>query len=331
MKASGIPETINALRDRSVLILGDVMLDEYLWGDVRRISPEAPVPVVELCRRVDVPGGAANSAVNVMSLGGRARLGGVVGDDPQAERLRQALAHKEVPAEGLVVDAQRLTTTKTRIIAHNQQVVRVDHEDRRPLTPALENQLLLWAERDLAKAQACILSDYAKGVVSPRVAEHFIRMARRAGLPVIVDPKGTNYTKYRGATVIKPNVHEMAQLFKCDIQDEAGVLEAGSQLAGLLEGTTVLLTRGAQGMSVFRHGTPPVHIPSVARDVYDVTGAGDTVVSTMALALAAGMALELAVHLANRAAGIVIGKVGTSAVTLEELAAAAAWQRQASA
>jgi rfaE bifunctional protein kinase chain/domain len=322
VKRTAARDVLSGLEGKRVLIVGDVMLDEYIWGDVRRISPEAPVPVVELRRRIDVPGGAANTAVNVLCLGGQSLLGGVVGDDPQAERLRQALEQRGVAAEGLVADPQRSTTIKTRIIAHHQQVVRVDHEERGALAPALESELLDWAQGHLTQVDACILSDYAKGVISPRLAERLIRMARQANKPVIVDPKGANYTKYRGATVVKPNVHELAQFFKRELPDEASLLEAGSQLADLLEGTTVLLTCGADGMFVVQPGIAPVHIPSVARDVFDVTGAGDTVVSTLALALAAGMELEHAVHLANRAAGIVVGKVGTASVTLDELAAA---------
>ncbi|HXG08811.1 MAG TPA: D-glycero-beta-D-manno-heptose-7-phosphate kinase [Gemmataceae bacterium] len=313
---------LGAFPRKCVLIVGDVMLDEFLWGDVRRISPEAPVPVVEMRRRTYVPGGAGNAAANVVSLGGRALLAGVVGDDHQAILLSEALRQRGVAADGLLADAGRPTTTKTRIVAHNQQVVRVDCEQRTPLAAPLENRLLQWIETHLDRADVCVLSDYAKGVVSGRLAEQTIRLARQAGKPVVVDPKGADYAKYRGATVIKPNVAETELFLKAEIRDERSLEEAGARLAEQLEGGAVLITRGPQGMSLFRAGRPPLHIPSAARDVFDVTGAGDTVIGTLALALAAGGTLEQAAHLANRAAGIVVGKVGTATVTPEELLAA---------
>jgi D-beta-D-heptose 7-phosphate kinase/D-beta-D-heptose 1-phosphate adenosyltransferase len=304
---------------KRILLVGDVILDEYIWGDVRRISPEAPVPVVEVRRRTYLPGGAANAAANVVSLGGDALLGGVIGRDSQAGQLCEALAQAHIAADGLIVDPERLTTTKTRIIAHSQQVVRMDSEHRDPLPSATEDALLLWAVRHLANVDACILSDYAKGVVSPRLAQEFIRRARQAGKPVVVDPKGTDYARYRGATVIKPNIHEVERVLKQEIHDDADLLQAGSRLTASLDGTAVLITRGPRGMSLFRPGVAPVHIATVAHNVFDVTGAGDTVVATLAIALGAAVSFEQAVVLANQAAGIVVGKVGTATVTLDEL------------
>ena len=304
---------------KRILIVGDVMLDEYIRGGVRRISPEAPVPVVEFYQQTHVPGGAGNTAANVRSLGGESLLGGVVGRDLQGETLRETLRRGGVTVDGLIVDADRLTTTKTHIVAHNQQLVRIDRERREPLSAAREDDLLRWMEKEIARADACILSDYAKGVVSARVGELIIRLARLAGKPVIVDPKGTNYAKYRGATVVKPNLHEAERFLNREIGDDASLNEVGRHLTEILDGSAVLITRGPQGMSLFRTGMAPVHFPSVAQAIFDVTGAGDTVISTLALALAAGAALEQAAHLANWAAGIVVGKVGTTAVTLEEL------------
>jgi D-beta-D-heptose 7-phosphate kinase/D-beta-D-heptose 1-phosphate adenosyltransferase len=304
-------------------VIGDVILDEYLWGEVRRISPEAPVPVVEIRSRSVVPGGAGNAAANVVSLAGRALLGGVVGRDDQADKLAQALRQQGVQPSGLITDSERTTTTKTRLIAHGQQVVRMDSEQRTPLSGAVEDSLLQWADRCLPDADACVLSDYGKGVVSNRVAEQVIRSARRLNKPVIVDPKGTNYAKYRGATVVKPNIHEVQLVLREEIEGEQALLEASRRLVGFLEGAALLITRGELGMSLFREAFEPVHIAAVARHVFDVTGAGDTVVSTMAMALAAGGALEQAVHLANLTAGIVVGKRGTATVTLDELRDAA--------
>jgi rfaE bifunctional protein kinase chain/domain len=308
---------------KRILIVGDVILDEYLWGDVRRISPEAPVPVVEIRSRTVVPGGAANAAANVVSLAGRVLLGGVVGRDDQANKLAEALRRQGVDPGGLVSDSERVTTTKTRLIAHGQQVVRMDSEQRTPLSPAMEDALLEWADRHVPEVAACVLSDYGKGVISNRVAEHVIRSARQVDKPVIVDPKGTNYAKYRGATVVKPNIHEVQLALKEDIEDDNALLEASRRLVGFLEGAALLITRGEHGMSLFRETSQPVHIATVARRVFDVTGAGDTVVSTLAMALAAGSTLEQAVHLANLTAGIVVGKRGTATVTLDELREAA--------
>jgi D-glycero-beta-D-manno-heptose-7-phosphate kinase len=310
---------VAAFAGRRVLVVGDVMLDEYLWGDVQRISPEAPVPVVAIRRRTSVPGGAANTAANVASLTGAALLTGVVGDDPPAGRLRAALRGLGLAVEGLIVDRQRSTTTKTRIIAHHQHVVRVDEEQPTPLPGEVEDQVLRWLEDQVASAHACVLSDYGKGVVSRRLAEHVISLARQAGKPVVVDPKGTDYVKYRGATVVKPNLAEAVLV--CHQQGgDASTLEGiRRHLLNLLEGSAVLLTRGAEGMSLFERGAAPVHIPSMAQEVYDVTGAGDTVAGTLALALAAGATLPEGATLANRAAGIVVAKVGTAQATCAEL------------
>jgi D-beta-D-heptose 7-phosphate kinase/D-beta-D-heptose 1-phosphate adenosyltransferase len=319
VRTGQLAQWLAAFPAKRILIVGDVILDEYLWGNVRRISPEAPVPVVEIRSRTFVPGGAGNAAANVVSLGGHALLGSVVGRDHQANQLAEALRRQGVDTSGLAADAERSTTTKTRLIAHSQQVVRMDSEQRTPLSPAVAETLLGWVDRNLPAVDACILSDYGKGVVTNQVAEHIIGTARRLQKPVIVDPKGTQYAKYRRATVVKPNIHEVQQVMREDIEDEDSLLEAVRRLATMLEGSALLITRGAEGMSLYREGFVPVHIGTVARNVFDVTGAGDTVVSTLALALAAGSPLEEAVHLANLAAGIVVGKRGTATVAREEL------------
>lgn len=314
-----LQDILVTLSGKRVLVIGDVMLDEYIWGEVQRISPEAPVPVVEIRRRTFVPGGTANAAANVVSLGGRAWLGGVVGRDHQAATLCETLKQCGIDADGLVSDDTRPTTTKTRIVAHGQQVVRVDTEVRAPLRSELEEAILRWVAHRLTDADACILSDYAKGVVSARVAEECIRMARQGGKPIVVDPKGAQYAKYRGATLITPNVREAEQALHCAIDGDADMENVGQRLVALLAGTAVLITRGSQGMTLFREGSRPVHIPAAARTVFDVTGAGDTVVGMLAMALAAGASLEQAAHLANRAAGHVVSKVGTATVTIQEL------------
>ena len=306
-------------RGKRLLIVGDVILDEFIWGEARRISPEAPVPIVRLKSRTYLPGGAGNTAANVVSLGGSARLGGVVGHDENALRVRNVLESFGVNADGLAVDTARPTTTKTRIHAHNHQIVRVDAEEKTLLSPPLETELVSWAQAHLDAVDGIIISDYAKGVVTPSLAQSLIHSAREKGYPVIVDPKGTDYTKYRGATIITPNVYELGEVCRREIEDESDLIRASQELCRQLDGTSILATRGAEGMLLFQAGAPPLQIPATARQVFDVTGAGDTVVSAFALALATGAGLAAAAQLANLAAGIAVGKVGTATVSLEEL------------
>ncbi len=310
---------ISDLRGVTVLAVGDVMLDEYIWGVVQRISPEAPVPVVEVRRRTYAAGGAANVAAGVVALGGRTFLGGVVGEDSAAAALREALRAAGVRTEDLVIDSARPTTSKTRVIAHAQQVVRTDFEDSRPLSADVEQALLARVQNRVAGADAVVLSDYRKGVVSEAVARSVIDAAVGEGKPVIVDPKGLDYARYRRATVITPNAHDAGQAANVHIDSEDDLLEAARRLSKACEGAALLVTRGAAGMSLFSDAGR-FDVPTRARDVYDVTGAGDTVVAMLAVALGRGRTLEQAVGLANAAAGIVVGKVGTSTVTLQELA-----------
>ena len=312
-------ELIDRLAAQRVLIVGDVMLDLNLWGQVRRISPEAPVPVVELERETAEPGGAANNAANAAAVGACAMLGGVVGDDSEGLRLRALLGARNVDAGGLVVETGRPTTTKTRVVAHNQQVVRVDREHTAAITPESEAALLRWVQGHLRGVGACIISDYAKGVVTAPLARGVIAAARAAGVPVVVDPKGTGYSRYRGAAVVTPNLHEAELAARRTARGDAELADVAAQLSRELEGAALLVTRGAAGMSLFEPGAEPVHVRAETHQVYDVTGAGDTAITFLALALAAGAPLRAAMLLANRAAGVVVGKVGTATVTLDEL------------
>jgi D-glycero-beta-D-manno-heptose-7-phosphate kinase len=314
-----LKDILHRFPGKRVLVIGDLMLDEYIWGSVRRISPEAPVPVVELQKRSHAPGGAANAAANIAGLQGQVDLVGIIGADEAGNQLRRALASRGIGVDGLVTAEGRPTTTKTRIIAHSQQVVRLDQEHRVRFDAKLEEQLIRLIEERLPRADVCLLSDYAKGLVSPTLARGFIERAVALGKPVVVDPKGGDGSKYRGATVIKPNLDEAAILLKQEIQSPEEVTEAGPRLVSLFGSTGVLITRGAAGMSLFQVGREPIHIPAQAREVFDVTGAGDTVVSTLAMALAAGADLEQGARLASQAAAIIVGRVGTTAVRLEEL------------
>ncbi len=302
-----------------VLIIGDVMLDEYIWGDVDRISPEAPVPVVDIHHRTWAPGGAANAAANIQSLGGKAMLCGVTGADYQGDKLRELLQDCQVGFDGLVSIQGRPTSTKTRIIARGQQMVRVDSESRKPLTRESEGPLVDFVESAIEQHDACILSDYNKGVLSERLSQFAIRAARNANKPVVVDPKGVDYKKYRNATVIKPNTSEVEEAIGRPVENEEDLLLAGQKILDVVGQSALLVTRGAGGMTLFQHGHIEQHIPTMARTVYDVTGAGDTVVSALAMALASGADLLNGAHLANHAAGVVVGKVGTATVTLDDL------------
>jgi rfaE bifunctional protein kinase chain/domain len=314
---------IAALSGRRLLVIGDVMLDEYVAGDARRVCPEAPVPVVEATTRWSVPGGAANAAANAAALGGIVTLGGATGDDLAASGLARAVRATRVDPAGLVADSTRPTTTKFRVLARGQQVIRVDTETLRPLAGKPADKLIAWAERIAVESDAVLLSDYGKGVVGAELAARVIEAARRAGRPVVVDPKGKDATRYRGASVVKPTVSELADLLGCTIHTPADVLNAGHRLADTLPGTAVLVTRGSEGMALFREGTPALFLAAApARRVYDVTGAGDTAAATLALALAAGFSVETAARVANAAAGLAVCKVGTAVVTPAEVLAA---------
>jgi len=305
---------------KRIVVLGDVMLDEFIWGRVRRISPEAPVPVVEVDRQTLALGGAGNVASNLVALGASAIPIGVVGSDADAERLRSAFRDVGVNVEGLVVDADRPTTSKTRVIAHSQQVVRADRESRAPIKPEIEKRLLDIFRSELAAADAIVVSDYGKGLLTPALLSGALTAARERGLTVCLDPKMRNFAHYQPVTVITPNNQEAAEAAGIAIEDEESLTEAGRKLLASIECRAVLVTRGEEGMTLFtKDGVS--HIPTVAREVYDVTGAGDTVIATLALAIASGASLEEAAVLANHAAGVVVAKVGTASVTREELLA----------
>jgi D-glycero-beta-D-manno-heptose-7-phosphate kinase len=313
-----LADAVDGLAGVRAVAVGDLMLDEYVWGDVRRISPEAPVPVVDVQGRSHVPGGAGNVAAGVIALGGSVTLGGVVGEDEHGARLRAALAERGVRCEGVLTANGRMTTTKTRVIAHSQQVVRTDVEHRQPLEGDLEARLVEWGTEALGDADVLILSDYAKGVLTPGATPRLIEQARSREIPVVVDPKGVDYTKYRGATILTPNVHDAERAATYPVESYDDLLIVAARLLELLPGASLLITRGADGMTLAT-GDRAIDVAAEARDVYDVTGAGDTVVAALAVALAAGLDLEDAVRLANAAAGVVVGKVGTATVTLDEL------------
>jgi D-beta-D-heptose 7-phosphate kinase/D-beta-D-heptose 1-phosphate adenosyltransferase len=316
-----VEAALERFRGQRVLVVGDVMLDRYLWGRVSRISPEAPVPIVEVSRETVRLGGAANVADNVRALGGEAVLIGVVGEDRPGEELRAALAERGLGGGALVADPGRRTTQKTRIIAHHQQVVRADQEDATPVGAAVAAALERRVEAALPGAGAMVISDYGKGVIERELLVAVLARAEAAGVPVCVDPKESHFDAYGKASVITPNLTEAGNACGRRIVNEAGLEEVGFGLLARLGCPAVLITRGEQGMSLFERPREHTHFPTVAQEVYDVTGAGDTVVAAFAMALAAGADPKLAALISNHAAGLVIREVGTAATTVEAVRA----------
>lgn len=315
-------ELVGAMRARKIVVLGDVMLDEFVWGEVTRISPEAPVPVVDIRRESVHLGGAANVLANVVALGAQACVVGVVGNDPAGERLRAGL-NETSPSQHddyLVVDNGRPSTTKTRIIAHNQLVVRADREQRSPVNGNTEKRILNSLRQALLTADAFVVSDYDKGVVTPRILAEILPAAY-ARVPVLIDPKIRNFAHYRPASLITPNHHEALRLTNLEEDSDDGLHQAARAIRERLGCDAVLITRGSSGMLLLEGDNDPVFVATAAREVYDVTGAGDTVIATLAAALAAGATMLEAASLANHAAGIVVGKVGTATTSAAELLA----------
>ncbi len=319
---SHAPLDLDAFARARILVVGDVMLDRFIYGGVQRISPEAPIPVMQVQRELAMPGGAGNVARNIASLGAHARLIGLVGDDNAGDELHDALTQTRIEPL-LVVDEARPTIEKTRFIGGQQQLLRVDRERNGEPGEAALGTLIATVLEALADAQAVVVSDYAKGVVSDALLAALLPEARKRGLPVLVDPKGTDFARYRGATLVTPNQKEAALATGQRCDSDADAEAAGRKLIEACGIDAALITRGAQGMTLVT-GTKAgaLHLPAEAREVFDVSGAGDTVVAALAVTLAAGQPLAQAARLANAAAGIVVAKVGTAVVLPEELRAA---------
>jgi rfaE bifunctional protein kinase chain/domain len=305
-----------------VLVVGDLILDHYVWGKVSRISPEAPVPVVHVNSESLQLGGAANVYNNILSLGGKADLCGVVGADEGGRCLLKELGIRRHGRGGVVIDPNRPTTRKTRVIAHNQQVVRFDVERQSEIKGPIQRRIIRYVESRMREISCLVVSDYAKGVITASLMAELVRLAALRRIPVIVDPKVEHFSYYKGVTVVTPNHLEAAQAAGVAGEDDRTVTEAGELIRQRLGCRSVLITRGEKGMSLFEPDGACLHIPTVAQQVYDVTGAGDTVVGTLALALATGASMRDAAVLANHAAGVVVGVVGTATVTAEQLAQA---------
>jgi len=309
---------LNEFKNNKILVIRDLILDHYILGKVTRISPEAPVPVVEVTDENFLLGGASNVANNIVSLGGHATIVGAAGNDRAGEALMRMLGEKGVQCDG-VFFSPRPTTVKTRVIAHNQQVVRFDRENKDKVDGKVFRELLEYIRSAVQNNDAVIISDYKKGVVSSELVKEALKNSRPGNIFVSVDPKVGHFHCYKNVSLVTPNVMEASIASGLEIKDEKSLINAGRALLRKIPCDAVLITRGEHGMSLFRKNKKEVHIPTVAKNVYDVTGAGDTVIAAFTIAYAAGASMEEAAVIANHAAGIVVGEVGTAVATLDQL------------
>ena len=314
-----LSEGIDRFASCRILVVGDLVMDEYLWGLVERISPEAPVPVVEVKEESLMLGGAGNVLNNIISLGGNVLLCGVIGNDPMGRELTRKLRELSSPIDGLVVEDGRPTTIKTRIVAHSQQVVRVDREERKPVNDKSIERILATIEGEIPESDAIVVADYGKGVVTKSLMDGIRSLSQNSRIILAVDPTARNVKYYTDVTLITPNNYEAQQMSGIQIDDDQSLMRAGTHLLEELGCKVVLITQGDRGMTLFENDGQPTHIPTVARKVFDVSGAGDTVIATFTLALAAGLKPGQAATLANLAAGIVVGEVGTATVPAAKL------------
>jgi D-beta-D-heptose 7-phosphate kinase/D-beta-D-heptose 1-phosphate adenosyltransferase len=321
MAARDYKSVISNFKALNVMVIGDLILDEFIWGDVSRISPEAPVPVVWVKKESFMPGGASNVANNLRSLGAGVHLVGVTGEDETGAILKSELDQKGICTAGVFTDRSRPTILKTRVVAGHQQVVRIDKERLEKLDGALASRLTDYIEGAMKKVDAVIIEDYGKGVITPALLSKVVPLAKRMKKIISVDPKEEHFAYYRGTSVITPNNHEASKAVGFEINDQATLKRAGEKLLSKLSCRIALITLGENGMAVFQKGKPMKHIPTVAQEVFDVSGAGDTVIASYTLSLAAGADPITAAYLANCAAGIVVGKIGIAVVTPEELLA----------
>jgi D-beta-D-heptose 7-phosphate kinase/D-beta-D-heptose 1-phosphate adenosyltransferase len=311
---------IETFKKQSVLVIGDTMIDKFVWGKVKRISPEAPVPVVEVTKETETLGGAGNVANNITAFGAKAYIISAVGDDSTGRSLIEMMGKKNINSDYLVCDSDRPTIIKTRIIAVSQQLVRVDKEVKGVLHHSTEAKIIKNIEAVIPKVNAVIISDYGKGVVSRKVLRKAISLAEKRRIPVTVDPKIENFKKYKKVTSITPNVKEAVEGMNArNVKTDADIENLGKRILKALNSDSVLITRSEKGMTLFQPGGKVTNIPTRAKEVFDVTGAGDTVISTMTLALAAKADLRSAAEIANFAAGIVVGKIGTAVTSQDEL------------
>jgi len=312
---------IRSFSDFRVLVIGDLILDRYVWGNTERISPEAPVPVVRVDRESTMLGGAGNVARNLSSLGAQVELVSLTGADEAGAEIRRLCEDWKIETRGVVADPSRPTTEKTRIIARAQQVVRYDRETDEPVSSDLAERLLEGVREAARRADGAILEDYQKGLLSPEVLAEVLSLLRQAGVRVFVDPKGTPWS-FRGVELVKPNLREAEQVGQIRVRSDSDLERLGRALLELCGSQTVAITRGMEGMTLFSHGEPTLHVPTAPRAVADVAGAGDTAIAALALARLAGASWREAARISNAAAGVVVSVPGTATVDPEKLLAA---------
>lgn len=312
-------EIIERFKDKSILVIGDLMLDEFVWGEVNRISPEAPVPVVVVKKQTNTPGGAANVVANLSTLGASVFTSGVIGEDKSGEDLLNLLSNYKVDTSGVFKDITRCTTTKTRIIAQAQQVCRIDRESTNPISEDLSLAIFNYVQSICSKIDGVIISDYAKGTINSFLLSKLVPFLHSHNIAIFVDPKVNHYDLYHKVDVITPNQQEASILTGIKINSEESLFYAGKKILEDLQCSIVLITRGEEGMALFEKNKPSILIPTKAKEVYDVTGAGDTVVAVYTLSYTVCKDSYISAILANYAAGVVVGKVGTATVNPKEL------------
>lgn len=312
---------IEQFSNKKILVIGDVMLDKYIWGEVSRVSPEAPVQVVKVDKESYAPGGAANVASNVASLNGETYMIGLVGDDSAKKILISELKSRQINTEGMVEDKNRPTIQKVRVIGKGQQLLRFDYEEKAYLEEDMEKKILDFVLKRIQNIDAIIISDYAKGIITKNLAEQLIKLANEKKKVIVIDPKPKHKDFYKNATLITPNNDEACEMLNVEEKDDEAIINVGKKLLEDLD-SPLIITRGEKGMAIFEKNSEITNIPTKAKEVYDIVGAGDTVVATLALALASNATLKEAATIANYAAGVTVGKVGTSTVTVDEIRSA---------
>jgi len=310
---------IGNFKKAKILVVGDIILDEFVWGKVSRISPEAPVPIVEVTKESIMFGGAANVLQNIRALGGEALLLGVIGDDYNGEKLVEMLKTDGYNTDGIIIDHLRPTSIKTRVIAQHQQIVRFDRETNEELSGKTYRAVIDFLKSKIAGFDAVIISDYGKGLITKGIISHLLEFKKNSGIIILVDPKIRNFRFYKGVTVITPNQKEAEEASGFKINSAKTLARVGAYLLKRYQTNAILITRGEHGMSLFQKDSGIRHIPTIAKEVYDVTGAGDTVISTLSLSLAVNASWMDACTISNHAAGIVVGKLGTVIVSTKEL------------
>ncbi len=316
-----LQQAIHKFSSANVLVIGDIIVDHFIWGSVSRISPEAPVPVVNVTNESLLLGGSANVLHNLYDMGAKATICGVIGDDYMGKHLLNLLHDIDSPTNGIIESTDRPTTKKTRIVAQSQQVVRFDREKSGPLPEQALTGICAFIDEHISSFDAVIISDYCKGVICPEVMDQVRQKLQSSAIPMIVDPKPVHLDLFKGATIITPNHHEAETMSGVSISDDNTLLDAATTLKNKLASDAVLITRGEAGMALLEDNKPIFTIPTEAKEIYDVTGAGDTVIASLAIGLASGLSFAEAATLANFAAGIVVGKVGTATTTADDLLA----------